>query len=407
MSSKDHCFCKSLKKRASSLTRGIKIKTLSDRLSKVEPSSTLRISAKARELRTEGFDVVDFSIGEPGLVLKNEIKDAGKKAIDKNKNRYTPVSGIPELKQAIINKLKRDHCLDYIENEIMVSTGAKQSLFNLIGVLANPGDEFILIKPYWVSYAEQIKFFDAVPVIADCGENFEIKSEYIEQKITPKTKAIIINSPCNPSGAVIEEKELQKISELAAKNDLYLISDEIYEYLIYEGKHRSIAELNDDTKQRTIIINGCSKAYSMTGLRIGYAAGPSNIIKLMDNFQGQVTSSPNSVAQHMAVKALNLTKDDYLQELTEFKEKRDLVLSELKSAGINVTGANGAFYVFFKIPGSQNSEEFCEQLLLQEKVALVPGSSFGMEGYARLSYASDLNTLKKGLDRIKRYLGNY
>ncbi len=351
--------------------------------------------------------MVDFSIGEPGLVLKSEIKDAGKKAIDENKNRYTPVSGIPELKQAIIKKLKRDHCLDYNENQIMVSTGAKQSLFNLIGVLANQGDEFILIRPYWVSYAEQIKFFDAVPVIAECGENFEIRSEYIEQKITPKTKAIIINSPCNPSGAVIEEKELQKISELAVKNDLFLISDEIYEYLIYAGKHRSIAEMGEDAKNRTIIINGCSKAYSMTGLRIGYAAGPSNIIKLMDNLQGQVTSSPNSVAQHMAVKALNLTKDDYLQEIKGFKEKRDLVLSELKSAGINVTGANGAFYVFFKIPDGQTSEEFCEQLLLQEKVALVPGSAFGMESYARLSYASDLNTLKKGLDRIKRYLDNH
>ena len=310
------------------------------------------------------------------------------------------------MKQAIIKKLKRDHDLDYNENQIMVSTGAKQSIFNLIGVLANPGDEFILLKPYWVSYAEQIKYFDAIPVIADCDEHFVIKSEYLEQKITPKTKAIIINSPCNPSGAVIEE-ELQKISELAAKNDLYLISDEIYEYLIYEGKHRSIAEMGEDTKNRTIIINGCSKAYSMTGLRIGYAVGPSNIIKLMDNFQGQVTSSPNSIAQYMAVIALGLTKDDYLPEIKEFKEKRDLVLSELKSAGINVKGANGAFYVFFKIPGSQNSEEFCEQLLLQEKVALVPGSSFGMEGYARISYASDLNTLKKGLDRIKKYLDNY
>ena len=276
-----------------------------------------------------------------------------------------------------------------------------------MGVLANQGDEFILVKPYWVSYAEQIKYFEAVPVIADCGEDLEIKSEFIEQKITPKTKAIIINSPGNPSGAIIEEKELQKISELAVKNDLYLISDEIYEYLIYEGKHHSIAEFGEDTKNRTIIINGCSKAYSMTGLRIGYVAGPQNIVKLIDNFQGQVTSSPNSIAQHMAVKALSLTKDDYLPEIKEFKEKRDLVLSKLKSAGVNVKGAKGAFYVFFKIPGNQNSEEFCEQLLLQEKVALVPGASFGMEGYARISYASDLNTLKKGLDRIKKYLDNY
>jgi len=348
--------------------------------------------------------VIDFSVGEPGLVLKKEIKEAGTTAIDTNQNRYTPVSGISELKKAIIKKLKRDNNLDYAENEIIVSTGAKQSLFNLIGVLANPEDEFIIIRPYWVSYLEQIKFFGAVPVIADCGDNFEIKAEYIEKKITPKTKAIIINSPCNPSGAVIEEKELQKISQLAAKNDLYIISDEIYEYLIYKGKHISIVEISEDAKNRIIIINGCSKAYSMTGLRIGYAAGPPNIIKLMDNFQGQVTSAPNSVSQYMAIAALHLTKEDYLQEVDEFKDKRDLVLSELRSAGIIVQGAEGAFYVFFKIPGSQDSEEFCEHLLLQEKVALVPGISFGMEGYARLSYASDINILKKGLDRIKKYL---
>ena len=380
------------------------ITPLSNKLSKVEPSATIKISSKARELKKVGFDVVDLSVGEPGLILKQEIKEAGKAAIDNNKNKYTPVSGISELKKAIIKKLKRDNGLDYAENEIIVSTGAKQSLFNLIAVLANPEDEFIIIKPYWVSYAEQIRFFGAVPVIADCEDDFEIKAEYMEQKITPKTKAIIINSPCNPSGAVIDKQELQKISELAAKNDLYLISDEIYEYLIYQGKHYSIAGISEETKNRTIIINGCSKAHSMTGLRVGYAVGPSNIIKLMDNFQGQVTSGSNSVAQYMAIAALNLAKEDYQQEIAGFKAKRDLVISELASVGVTVKGADGAFYVFFKIPGHQDSEQFCERLLLQEKVALVPGASFGMEGFVRLSYASDLNTLKKGLERIKNYL---
>ncbi|MEK6863511.1 MAG: pyridoxal phosphate-dependent aminotransferase [Nanoarchaeota archaeon] len=385
----------------------IKIKELSVKLSKVEPSPTLMISAKARELRKEGQDVIDLSIGEPGLVLKTEIKDAGKKAIDDNKNTYTPVAGIPELKRAVIKKLKRDNNLDYKENEIIISTGAKQSLFNLIGVLANPGDEFILIKPYWVSYADQIKYFDAVPVIAECADNFCIRSDYIEQKITEKTKAIILNSPCNPSGAVIEEEELKKISELAVKNDLYVISDEIYEYLIYEGMPKSIADYGEDAKNRTIIINGCSKAYSMTGLRIGYAAGPSNIIKLMENFQSQVTSSPNSVSQYMAVEALGLTRDDYRHEINEFKNKRDIVISELESCGIKTEGANGAFYIFFKIPGDANSEEFCKKLLHEEKLALVPGIAFGMEGYVRISYASDINTIKKGMEKIKRFVKNY
>lgn len=382
----------------------IKIKELSVKLSKVEPSSTLIISAKARELKKKGHNVIDLSIGEPGLVLKKEIKDAGKKAIDDNKNTYTPVAGIPELKKAIINKLKRDNNLDYKENEIIISTGAKQSLFNLIGVLANPGDEFILIKPYWVSYADQIKYFGAVPVVAECEKDFKIKAEYLEREITPKTKAIILNSPCNPSGAVIEEEELKKISELAVKNDLYVISDEIYEYLIYEGMHKSIADGGEDAKNRTIIINGCSKAYSMTGLRIGYAAGPSDIIKLMENFQSQVTSGPNSVSQYMAVEALGLTRDDYHHEINEFRNKRDVVISELESCGIKIEGAKGAFYVFFKIPGDANSEEFCKKLLQEEKLALVPGISFGMEGYVRISYASDINTIRKGLERLKRFL---
>lgn len=384
---------------------GYVMKELSSVMSKFEPSATIKISRMIKEYRSKGFDVVDFGIGEPNFDLFNNIKQAGIDAINNNKNRYTPVSGIPALKKAIIEKFKRDNNIEYSPDQIVVSNGAKHTLHNTINILANPGDEFIITKPYWVSYCEQVKLPGAIPVIADT-EDFNVRADLIKDKITANTKAIILNSPCNPTGSVISLNELKRIADLALQHDLYIISDEVYEYFTYdENKHHSIASFNKEMHDRTITVNACSKSYSMTGLRIGYAGGPEHIMKLMDTLQSQTTSGASSIAQEMAAEAFNTPKNIIDNIRNEFKKKRDICVELLKESGINSGYPHGAFYVFAPIGFTGlSSEEFCHRLMEEQKVGVVPGDAFGAEGFIRINYAVSEETLIKGLERINDFM---
>ena len=376
------------------------MKELSKTILEIKPSETIRVSNKLKELKDKGFETIDFGVGEPDFKLFDNIKNKGIDAIKEDKNKYTTVSGILTLKKEIINKLKRDNLLDYNQDEIIISNGAKHSLYNAIFALSNPGDEFIIIKPYWVSYVDQIKLCNATPIFAD-SDNLDVKADLIEKKITNKTKAIIINSPSNPSGKIIPKDELLKIANLAIKHDLYIISDEVYEYYSYDNSFISIASLNDEIKKRTITVNSCSKSYAMTGLRIGYIAASKEIIKLINSFQGHITSNVSNISQEMAVEALKLTKNDLNEIINNFKEKRDYVINELN---INLSIPNGAFYVFIPINKTNlNSVDFAEKLLIEEKIAVVPGIAFGMENYVRLSYSLDKDSLIKGIERFKSF----
>ena len=381
------------------------MKELSSVMSKFEPSATLKISRMIKDYRSKGFDVVDFGIGEPNFDLFDNIKEAGVRAIAENKNRYTPVSGIPALKKAIIEKFRKDNKIGYSPDQIVVSNGAKHTLHNVISILANPGDEFIIHKPYWVSYCEQVKLPGGVPIIADT-DDFNVKADLIKEKITPNTKAIILNSPCNPTGSVISLNELKRIADLVLQHDLYVISDEVYEYFIYDdNEHHSIASFNKELHDRTITVNACSKSYSMTGLRIGYAGGPEHIMKLMDTLQSQTTSGASSIAQEMAAEAFNTPRKIIENIRNEFKKKRDICVKTLKESGIDAQHPHGAFYLFAPISSTGlSSEEFCHRVMEDQKVGVVPGDAFGAEGYIRINYAVSEDTLIKGLERINNFV---
>ena len=382
------------------------MKELSSVMYKFEPSATIKISRMIKDYKSRGFDVVDFGVGEPNFDLFDNIKQAGIAAINNNKNRYTPVSGIPSLKKAIIEKFKRENNIEYSDNQIVVSNGAKHTLHNAISILTNPGDEWIVCKPYWVSYNEQVKLPGGVPIIADTDEKFNVRADFIREKITPNTKAIILNSPSNPTGSVISNNELKRIGDLALQNDLYIVSDEVYEYFIYDdNKHYSIASFDKDLYDSTITVNACSKAYSMTGLRIGYAGGPEHIMKLMDTLQSQTTSGASSIAQEMAVVAFNTPKDKIEEIRTAFLKKRDICVEKLREGGFNVDAPHGAFYLFAPIGFTGlSSEEFCHRLMDQEKVGVVPGDAFGAEGFIRINYALPEEKLIDGLNRINNFV---
>lgn len=382
------------------------MKELSSVMSKFEPSATIKISRMIKEYRSKGFDVVDFGIGEPNFDLFDNIKQAGINAITNNKNRYTPVSGIPSLKKAIIEKFRRDNNIEYSDSQIVVSNGAKHTLHNAISILTNPGDEFIITKPYWVSYNEQVKLPLGVPVIADTDEKFNVRADLIKEKITPNTKAIILNSPCNPTGSVINYNELKRIGDLALQHDLFIISDEVYEYFTYDdNKHYSIASFSKELHDRTITVNACSKAYSMTGLRIGYAGGPEHIMKLMDTLQSQTTSGASSIAQEMASVAFDTPKEKIEEIRQEFLKKRNLCVETLRDGGFTIDAPHGAFYLFAPIGFTGlSSEEFCHRLMDQEKVGVVPGDAFGAEGFIRINYAVPEDKLIDGLNRINNFV---
>ncbi len=387
---------------------------LSERAKSIKPSPTLAIDAKAKSLKASGHDVVNFGVGEPDFDTPENIKEAAAKALRDGFTKYTPVGGIDPLKDAIIEKFKKDNTLDYAREEIIVSCGAKHSLYNIAQSLYGPGDEVIIPAPYWVSYPDQVILNDAVPVVVKTYESdaFMLRPDILESHITPRTKALILNSPSNPTGLTYDRKKLEMIAEVALRHNLYVISDEIYEKLVYDGaEHVSIASLANEIKKKTIVVNGLSKSHAMTGWRVGFAAGPKDIIKAMTNIQSQSTSNPNSVAQKAAVEALTGPQDFIGIMRKEFDRRRKFLVSELNSMpDVRCITPTGAFYAFPNISGLFgkengkpifNSSDLALYLLEQANVALVPGDAFGEDGHLRLSYATSMENLKKGVERIK------
>lgn len=388
---------------------------LSKRAGQIKPSPTLAMDAKAKAMKASGVDVVNFGVGEPDFDTPDNIKEAAIKAIKDGFTKYTPVGGIDPLKDAIIEKFRKDNNLEYGRDEIIVSCGAKHSLYNIAQALYGQGDEVIIPSPYWVSYPDQVILNDATPVFVKTYEKdkFMLKPDALESHITKKTKAIILNSPSNPTGLTYDKKTIEGIAAIALKHNLYIISDEIYEKLTYDGlAHISIASLSSEIKARTLVVNGLSKAYAMTGWRIGYTAGPKDIIRAMTNIQSQSTSNPASIAQKAAVEALTGPQDFIKTMLSEFDRRRKFLVSELNSIpGISCLTPTGAFYAFpntSKLYGKHaeenkvfSSSDLALYLLEKASVALVPGDAFGDNDYIRLSYATSMENIKKGAERIK------
>lgn len=394
--------------------------TISERVKNINPSQTLAITAQALKMKQEGKKVISFAAGEPDFDTPENIREKAISAIREGFSHYTASSGIIELKEAVIEKLKKDNRVEYKPSEIIISTGAKQCLFNTILTICDPGDEVLLPAPCWVSYTEQIKFAGAVPVfiITHQEEDFKLSASQVEEKITPRTKLIILNSPNNPTGAVYDPEKLKKIAQLLLKYNIYCICDEIYEKLIYDNvKHLSIASLSDEIKERIITINGVSKSYAMTGWRIGYAAGPEEIIKGMSKIQGHSTSNPNSIAQKASVEALN-GKQDTIEEMRKaFDKRRKYMVKRLNGIEeISCLIPAGAFYAFpnvgkilergIEYNGKKinNSFDLSDFILKEAEVALIPGSAFEAEGYLRLSYTASMEDIKEGLNRIEKIL---
>lgn len=394
--------------------------TISNRVKSINPSQTLAITAQALKMKREGKKVISFAAGEPDFNTPENIKEEAISAIKQGFTHYTDNSGIIELKEAVIGKLKKDNKVEYKPAEIIISNGAKQCLFNAILTVCNPEDEVLLPTPYWVSYTEQIKFAQAVPIFINTYQEdaFKLSATQVEEKISSKTKLLILNSPNNPTGAVYEMEELKKIAQLLVKYNIYCICDEIYEKLIYdEAEHFTIASLSNDVKAKTIIINGVSKSYAMTGWRIGYAAGPEDIISGMGKIQGHSTSNPNSIAQKASVEALNGRQETIEEMRREFDERRKYMVEKLNQIkGIFCLKPSGAFYAFpnvskilekgVKYNGKRiiNSFDLADFILKEAEVALIPGSAFEAEGYLRLSYATSMEDVKEGLDRIENIL---
>ncbi len=390
---------------------------ISKKASAISPSPTLAIDSKFKEMKKEGIPVVGFGAGEPDFNTPENIKNAGIEAIKNNITKYTPASGTLELKAAVCQKLKRDTGLEYSTSNIVISNGGKHSLTNTFTCICDPGDEVILPAPYWVSYPEMIKLADAVPVIIEGAEenNFKFTAEQLESAITPKTRALVLNTPSNPTGMVYTKDELEKIAEIAVKNNIYIIFDEIYEKLVYEGEHTNIATLGDEIRDLTIIVNGLAKTYAMTGWRIGFVAANKKLAKAMGNIQSHATSNPNSIAQAAAVEALNGDQSIIETMKKTYIERRDYMVDKINSIdGLSCKTPHGAFYVFMNVKDVLNKEhygkmintanELCQDILDRALVALVPSEGFGVDGYVRLSYATSMDTIKTGLDRIEKYL---
>lgn len=391
---------------------------LSQKNLSISESLTLAIDAKAKRMLSEGHNVIGFGAGEPDFPTPDFIIEAAKSALDQGLTRYTPSSGTLELKKAICRKLKRDNSIECSSDEIIVSNGAKHSLFNIFLAILNPGDEVLITRPYWLSYPEMIKMADGIPVYIDTKEDncFKVTVEDLERSITSKTKAMILNSPSNPNGCVYDREELAAIADLAIKHNFFIVSDEIYEEMVYDDtQHFSIASLNDKIKELTLTVNGMSKAYSMTGWRIGYTAGPRDVIKIMSNIQSHSTSNPNSIAQHASVIALNAPKDEILRRIKEFDRRRLYMYERINSIPLLSSRLpKGAFYVMVNISrvmGKQyknimidGSLSFADALLDSKKVTVVPGIAFGADQYVRLSYAVSIDKIKIGLDRIQEFM---
>ena len=387
---------------------------VSNSLKRIKPSPTIAVSQKARELKAAGKDVIGLGAGEPDFDTPDNIKKAAIDAIHKGETKYTAVDGTPDLKKAIVNKFKRENNLEYSTNEITVGTGGKQVIYNAFMATLNKGDEVIIPAPYWVSYPDMVLLAGGNPKIVKCNENdgFKLTPKNLKKAITKKTKWLILNSPSNPTGASYTKEEIEALSEVLIKNkNVHILSDDIYEHITYDNfNFFTIAQVSK-LKNRTLTMNGVSKSYAMTGWRIGYAAGPKEIIKAISKIQSQSTSNPSSISQAAAVEALNGTQDFIQERSNAFKERRDFVVNSLNNIkGISCLKPSGAFYVFpscKKLLGKKTKlktdKDFVEKLLEEALVAVVQGSAFGLNGYFRISYATSMDNLKKALERIKSF----
>ena len=388
---------------------------LADRVKTLTPSKTLAITAKAKEMKQQGHDVIGLGAGEPDFNTPEYIIKAAEQAMREGLTKYTPSGGITELKKAIAEKFKVDNDLSYQLDEIIVTAGAKHALYNLFEVLLNEGDEVIIPSPFWVSYPEQVKLANGTPVILKAKEenHFKLTPEELERGITENTKAFVINSPSNPTGVIYSKDELEALGKVCLKHNIFIISDEIYEKLIYtDEKHYSIAQLSSELKDITVVCNGLSKSHAMTGWRIGYAAGPKHIIQAMTNLASHSTSNPSSISQYAALAAYEEQGDQELHEMVDaFKTRlNDLYELIVSIPGISCVKPQGAFYLFpnvkeaIKITGHSNVDEWVEALLEEEKVAVVPGSSFGAPDNIRLSYATSMDLLVEAAKRMKHFV---
>ena len=387
--------------------------SLSNRIQRVKPSTTLAVTALADQLRAEGRDVIGLAAGQPDFDTPDYIKQAAIEAINKGYTKYTAVDGTAGLKQAIINKFKRENGFDFTADQILVSVGGKQAIYNLCQTLLNEGDEVIIPAPYWVSYPDIVKLADATPVIieGDISQSFKITAEQLAQAITDKTRLFILNSPSNPSGKAYSKAELRALGDVLVKHpNIVVMTDDIYEHIIWADEgFNNILNVCPELKEQTVVINGVSKAYSMTGWRIGYSGGPTDLIKGMKKNQSQSTSNPTSIAQYAAQAALE-GDQSFLKEMCEvFKQRHDYVYETLSTMdGVEVLPSDGTFYSFpsfqaiiDRMDGVENDVQLAQLLLEKADVALVPGSAFGLSGYLRLSYATDMDSLKQALSRIK------
>ena len=390
--------------------------TISRRAQGITPSPTLTITAKAKAMKAEGIDVIGFGAGEPDFDTPDHIKKAAIKALENGFTKYTPAGGIDELKDAVIGKFKRDNGLDYDRTQILISCGGKHCLYNLAQVLFDTGDEVIIPSPYWVSYPPIVTLADALPVILETTEEsgFKMDPDKLRRTITKRTKALVLNSPCNPTGTTYTESELREIADIVLKKGIYVISDDIYEKIVYDGfKYISIASFDKEIKERTIIVHGVSKTYSMTGWRIGFTAGPSSIIEAMNKVQGQSTSNPTSISQKASQEALNGPQDLVQAMVGEFQKRRDYVINRLNSLeGVSCIKPVGAFYAFpnfssylgksFRGKFIRDSMDLADYLLDVAGVAVIPGAAFGIEGFERLSFATSMENIEIGMDRIEK-----
>ena len=389
-------------------------KRLASRVNTLTPSTTLAITAKAKQMKESGIDVIGLGAGEPDFNTPENILEAAIKSMKEGQTKYTPSGGLLELKDAIINKLKRDQELTYTRNEIMIGIGAKHVLYTLFQVILDPDDEVIIPTPYWVSYPEQVKLAGGVPIHieADSAAQFKVTAEQIKNAITEKTKAVIINSPGNPTGMIYTEDELREIAAVCEEKDIWIISDEIYEKLIYGNeKHVSIAQISDDAKKRTFVINGVSKSHSMTGWRIGYVAGDAEVVKAMTNLASHSTSNPTTTSQYAAIEAYNGPQDTVEVMREAFESRLNQVYPKLAAIpGFKVVKPEGAFYLLPEVTealektGFENVDDFATALLTEANVAVIPGSGFGSPNTIRLSYATSIDLIEEAIRRIEKFV---
>lgn len=389
---------------------------LSKKAMSIKPSSTMAISSKAAQLKADGKDIVTFGVGEPDFDTPEHIRNAGIAAIESGETRYTAAAGTPALRQAVCDKLKRDNALDYLPAQVIISNGAKHSLMNAFMAILNEGDEVIIPAPYWLSYSEMVKIAGGTPIIIQTKKEnqFMMTKEELEAAYTERTKAVVLTSPSNPTGMVTSYEDLKMVADFAVEKDVFVISDEIYEKLIYDEdkKHISIASLGEEIYNRTIVINGVSKSYAMTGWRIGFAAAPLEIAKLMASLQSHMASNPNTIAQVATLAALNGSQNCVEEMCVEFKKRRDYIFEREEAIPlIQALKPEGAFYLFVDVTGTygkkhdgmeiQSAADFASVLLEKKFVAVVPCADFGMPDYIRLSYATSMELIKKGMDRIE------